>query len=114
MLTFWFSVIRGFNTDEIKLFTREPLRIPEDFDENRQRDQDNKDKHYHELVKAREDAENDAALAPYMLNKTRDLKPIEKPFPITKLKPYKADIFGLENAAHDCRFEMIKIVREVC
>jgi hypothetical protein len=106
-------VIGGFNTNEIRLFTREALTIPKDFVEDMKKDQENKKTHYNERVKAREEAENAAALAPYTPNKTRDDKPIEKPLPINKFEPYKADIFGLEKAAHDCRFEMIKIVREV-
>ena len=31
----------------------------------------------------------------------------------SKIVPYDASIFGLEKARRDCRFEMIKIVREV-
>ncbi|EXL55751.1 hypothetical protein FOCG_06299 [Fusarium oxysporum f. sp. radicis-lycopersici 26381] len=106
------TMIGGFNTNEIRLFTREALTIPKDFVEDMKKDQENKKTHYNERVKAREEAENAAALAPYTPNKTRDDKPIEKPLPINKFEPYKADIFGLEKAAHDCRFEMIKIVRE--
>ena len=30
-----------------------------------------------------------------------------------ELVPYSADIFGLDKARRDCRFEMIKIVKEV-
>ncbi|KAF7328408.1 hypothetical protein MVEN_02556500 [Mycena venus] len=37
----------------------------------------------------------------------------EAPMPPNNLKPYKPDIFGLDAARRDCRFEMIKIVREV-
>ncbi|RKL13645.1 hypothetical protein BFJ68_g6882 [Fusarium oxysporum] len=106
------TMIGGFNTNEIRLFTREALTIPKDFVEDMKKDQENKNTHYNERVKAREEAENAAALAPYTPNKTRDDKPIEKPLPINKFEPYTADIFGLEKAAHDCRFEMIKIVRE--
>lgn len=39
--------------------------------------------------------------------------PPEPPMPPNDLVPYEADIFGLEDARRDCRFEMIKIVREV-
>ncbi|KIP02241.1 hypothetical protein PHLGIDRAFT_79414 [Phlebiopsis gigantea 11061_1 CR5-6] len=38
---------------------------------------------------------------------------IDPPFPPNELVPYRADIFGLDRARKDCRFEMIKIVREV-
>ncbi|THV02549.1 hypothetical protein K435DRAFT_345614 [Dendrothele bispora CBS 962.96] len=37
----------------------------------------------------------------------------EPPMPPNKLQPYKASIFGLDKARRDCRFEMIKIIREV-
>lgn len=36
------------------------------------------------------------------------------PMPPNSLVQYKASIFGLDQARRDCRFEMIKIVREVC
>ncbi|KAK4197962.1 hypothetical protein QBC40DRAFT_332216 [Triangularia verruculosa] len=38
---------------------------------------------------------------------------LAEPLPPTKVEPYAADAFGLDEAARDCRFEMIKIVREV-
>ncbi|KAJ5715709.1 uncharacterized protein N7483_012890 [Penicillium malachiteum] len=38
---------------------------------------------------------------------------VEKPLPPNKLIPYRADLFELDKARRDCRFEMIKIVREV-
>lgn len=38
---------------------------------------------------------------------------LEEPLPPNLVEPYVADIFGLEKAKADCRFEMIKIVREV-
>lgn len=38
---------------------------------------------------------------------------VEKPLPPNKLVPYKGDLFELDKARRDCRFEMIKIVREV-
>jgi hypothetical protein len=38
---------------------------------------------------------------------------VEKPLKPTKLVPYKGDFFDLDKARRDCRFEMIKIVREV-
>ena len=38
---------------------------------------------------------------------------LEEPLPPTKVDAYAADAFGLDDAARDCRFEMIKIVREV-
>ncbi|KAL6362826.1 hypothetical protein LRP88_04137 [Fusarium phalaenopsidis] len=38
---------------------------------------------------------------------------IEKPLPPNKLLPYAATVYGLDKAQRECRFEMIKIVREV-
>ncbi|MCJ1287569.1 hypothetical protein MMC26_006921 [Xylographa opegraphella] len=38
---------------------------------------------------------------------------LEEPLPPNEVEPYPADSFGLDKAARDCRFEMIKIVREV-
>ncbi|CAI7660111.1 unnamed protein product [Penicillium glandicola] len=38
---------------------------------------------------------------------------VEEPLPPTELVPYKGDFFALDTARRDCRFEMIKIVREV-
>lgn len=40
--------------------------------------------------------------------------PPECPLPPNNLEPYSDDIFGLDKARRDCRFEMIKIVKEVC
>ena len=38
---------------------------------------------------------------------------LEEPLPPSSMEPFDADIFGLEKAKVNCRFEMIKIVREV-
>ncbi|KAJ7797131.1 hypothetical protein B0H13DRAFT_1674612 [Mycena leptocephala] len=38
---------------------------------------------------------------------------VEAPLPPNVLTPYPANIFGLDKARRDCRFEMIKIVKEV-
>ncbi|KAF7349013.1 hypothetical protein MVEN_01422400 [Mycena venus] len=40
-------------------------------------------------------------------------EPVEAPLPPNALRPYPATIFGLDKARRDCRFEMIKIVKEV-
>ncbi|KAF9768133.1 hypothetical protein IL306_014593, partial [Fusarium sp. DS 682] len=37
---------------------------------------------------------------------------MEEPLPANAIELYSPDVFGLEAAAADCRFEMIKIVRE--
>ncbi|KAF2421478.1 hypothetical protein EJ08DRAFT_641341 [Tothia fuscella] len=38
---------------------------------------------------------------------------LEEPLPPNAVVPYESDAFGLDVAQRDCRFEMIKIVREV-
>jgi len=38
---------------------------------------------------------------------------LEEPLPPNAVDTYAADTFGLDKAARDCRFEMIKVVREV-
>ena len=38
----------------------------------------------------------------------------DEPIPPNAVVPYKASVFRLDHAKRDCRFEMIKIVREVC
>ncbi|KAF4943986.1 hypothetical protein FSARC_14799 [Fusarium sarcochroum] len=38
---------------------------------------------------------------------------LEPPMPSNALQPYTGDLYGLDHAKRDCRFEMIKIVREV-
>jgi hypothetical protein len=40
-------------------------------------------------------------------------KHIQAPIAPNPLVPYKPSIFGLDKARRDCRFEMIKIVKEV-
>jgi hypothetical protein len=38
---------------------------------------------------------------------------VEKPLPPNEVVPYRGDLFDLDKSRRDCRFEMIKIVREV-
>ena len=60
--------------------------------------------------------ESDAEAAPQavaLLPPAPRAADIDPPFPPNALVPYRADIFGLDRARNDCRFEMIKIVREV-
>ena len=38
---------------------------------------------------------------------------LEAPIPPNNIVPYKGNQFGLDAARRDCRFEMIKIVKEV-
>ncbi|KAJ3545184.1 hypothetical protein NM208_g2634 [Fusarium decemcellulare] len=43
----------------------------------------------------------------------KDHRKISKPLPPNQLITYPASVYGLDQAQRDCRFEMIKIVREV-
>ncbi|KDQ06256.1 hypothetical protein BOTBODRAFT_121779 [Botryobasidium botryosum FD-172 SS1] len=56
-----------------------------------------------------------APSAPKLVKKlVRPTKPAPGcPLPPNDLAPYKPTIFGLDKARRDCRFEMIKIVKEV-
>jgi hypothetical protein len=56
---------------------------------------------------------SDVDAAPKQVIKVRPCEPVEAPLPPNVLTPYPANIFGLDKARRDCRFEMIKIVKEV-
>ena len=60
------------------------------------------------------DAEAAHAVVPAARQASAAAQDVDPPFPPNDLVPYRADIFGLDKARKDCRFEMIKIVREVC
>ena len=64
---------------------------------------------YKERMDAFHNAEKDAKENP---SRYRDIV-LEPPMPPNNLKAYPADLYGLDHAKRDCRFEMIKIVREV-
>jgi hypothetical protein len=71
-----------------------------------------KDKQYKAAIEAQKTSQDSATLV-LTSTKSQALDVIEKPLPANKVAPYDPDVFGLEVAARDCRFEMIKIVREV-
>jgi hypothetical protein len=56
---------------------------------------------------------SDVDAAPKQVIKVQPREPVEAPLPPNVLTPYPAKIFGLDKARRDCRFEMIKIVKEV-
>ncbi|KAJ7093719.1 hypothetical protein C8R44DRAFT_989861 [Mycena epipterygia] len=56
---------------------------------------------------------SDVDAAPKQVIKVQPREPVEAPLPPNTLTPYAANIFGLDKARRDCRFEMIKIVKEV-
>nr|RBQ86854.1 hypothetical protein FVER53263_13019 [Fusarium verticillioides] len=66
-------------------------------------------KSYEERLKAFKEAEKTMLENP---SQFRDIV-LEPPMPANALQPYTADLYGLDHAKRDCRFEMIKIVREV-
>lgn len=67
---------------------------------------------YEAAIKAQK---TNQSLTPFVpvSERSQALKPIEEPLAANKVELYDPDIFGLEVAARECRFEMIKIVREV-
>ncbi|CAG7557898.1 unnamed protein product [Fusarium equiseti] len=64
---------------------------------------------YQERMEAFHKAEKDAKENP---RRYRDIV-LQPPMPPNGLRAYSADLYGLDHAKRDCRFEMIKIVREV-
>ena len=71
-----------------------------------------KEEQYKAAIEAQKTGQDSDALV-LKPGHSQALKPIEKPLPANAVALYDPDIFGLETAARDCRFEMIKIVREV-
>jgi hypothetical protein len=61
------------------------------------------------------DAKNEQSSTALSIVSTTEktVQPVGKKVPANKLELYFPDVYGLEIAATDCRFEMIKIVREV-
>ncbi|KAM5344892.1 hypothetical protein ACJ41O_010754 [Fusarium nematophilum] len=107
------SMISGLNKNELELYVQNPSDGLTKYAAIAKKEQEDKEAHYKELVEARK-AEQDAhALVPFTGTRSQALEPIEKPMPSNKVEVYGPDVFGLEEAARDCRFEMIKIVREV-
>lgn len=72
-----------------------------------------KEAEYKALVESQKAGSELGALIP-VSKRAQALKPTEKPLPANPVQLYDPDVFGLEVAASDCRFEMIKLVREVC
>ena len=106
-------VIRRLNTNELELVKRESSDSLVKYAAEVKKDQEDKDSHYDRLLKAREEEQHAQALIPFAGTRPKALKPIEKPLDMNKVEIYDPDVFGLEVAARHCRFEMIKIVREV-
>lgn len=64
---------------------------------------------YDERWKKYEEAKDSVLAKP---DKYRDIV-LEPPMKLSFMQAYPADLYGLDHAKRDCRFEMIKIVREV-
>ncbi|KAF3926839.1 hypothetical protein ABW20_dc0102331 [Dactylellina cionopaga] len=108
------TMISKLNSNELELFLQTRSAGLLKYAETVKDDQEEKEKHYAELIDAQKAEEEAQALMPVSSNQYRsDLRTTEKPLPNNKVELYDPDIFGLELAARDCRFEMIKIVREV-
>ena len=107
-----FSVLSRLNKKEIALFSQDAPPSLQKYADAVAEAEDKKDKHYKAAIEARKSGQDSTALVP-VSRRSQALQPIEKPLPANKVKHYDPDVFGLENAAADCRFEMIKIVREV-
>ena len=74
--------------------------------------QQEKNSQYEDALKAQKTSRDLTDLVP-VLRQSQAVERIEKPLPANAVALYDPDIFDLEMAAHDCRLEMIKIVREV-
>ncbi|KAK6497175.1 hypothetical protein TWF506_004650 [Arthrobotrys conoides] len=108
------NMMSKVNSNELELFRRTGSDGLTAYAAVAKKEQEAKEKRYNELVKAQADQQNDRALVPIRQNwSSAGVKVIEKPLPNNQVELYGPDIFGLEIAARDCRFEMIKIVREV-
>ncbi|KAK6354949.1 hypothetical protein TWF696_004077 [Orbilia brochopaga] len=108
------TMITKLNANEIELFIKKASNGLLKYADITKQEQLDKETHYKELLEAQKAEQAAQALVPYTRTQAQSMpKPIEKPLPNNKVELYDPDIFGLEVAARDCRFEMIKIVREV-
>jgi hypothetical protein len=98
------------NRRERELYVQTRTPRMKKYAEDLAKTQADKQKNYDDYIKER--TANQTAVVP-ISNQSQALKPIEAPLPCNSVEPYTPDVFGLEDAAKDCRFEMIKIVREV-
>ncbi|KAF7358356.1 hypothetical protein MVEN_00885600 [Mycena venus] len=62
---------------------------------------------------ASEENQNGESDVPEQVAKVRPRERTEAPLPPNAFTPYPANIFGLDKARRDCRFEMIKIAKEI-
>ncbi|CAM1503263.1 Fc.00g080390.m01.CDS01 [Cosmosporella sp. VM-42] len=107
------TMISGLNANKIELFIQNASDGLTKYAAIVKQEQADKESHYKELLEVRKAEQDAQALVPFTGNRSQALKPIEKSLPNNKVEVYDRDVFGLERAARDCRFEMIKLVREV-
>ena len=107
-----FSVISGLNMKTIQLFIQDASPGLKNYAAIMAKTQLEREEQYEDALKSEKTSRDLAALVP-VSGRLQAPKPIEKPLPANAVALYHPDIFGLEDAARDCRFEMIKIVREV-
>lgn len=105
-------MVSKLNTKEIVLYLQDAPPSLKKFADALIAEQKKKEDHYDKAITERKASQTSNAL---MLRngRSQEVAPIEKPLPANKVELYDPDVFGLEIAARDCRFEMIKIVREV-
>ncbi|EGX45522.1 hypothetical protein AOL_s00169g128 [Orbilia oligospora ATCC 24927] len=105
------AMMSKLNKNELELFAQTASNSLKKYAGIAKEEQEAKEKHYIELLEALKKGKSSQAL---VAGGSRGVtKSIEKPLPNNKIELYDPDIFGLEVAARDCRFEMIKIVKEV-
>jgi hypothetical protein len=107
-------VIQKLNLQEIQLYIREASPSLKRYAAMIVETQLKKEAAYKAAIEERKANEDLNALVRMAGGNQQPAKSIDKPLPANAVQPYDPDVFGLEVAASDCRFEMIKIVREVC
>lgn len=101
------------NANELELFRREFSDSLAKYAAIAKKEQEDRESHHESILEARKEEQHAQSLVPFAGTRPKAVKPIEKPLPMNRLEVYDPDVIGLEVAARDCRFEMIKIVREV-
>lgn len=105
-------MIGGLNRKQIQLYVQEASEGLKKYASIIEEKQKKKEAQYKALMEAQKSGSDLGALVPAS-RRSQAVKPVEEPLPSNPVRLYDADVFGLEVAASDCRFEMIKLVREV-
>ncbi|KAM0548474.1 hypothetical protein ACHAPJ_009960 [Fusarium lateritium] len=109
------AMISGLNKKEFELFMQDKPESLVNYAKLIAATQQKKEKDYQAAIEEQRSLPDRGALVALTGSKasTEKHQVIEKPLPANNVERYPADVFGLEMAASDCRFEMIKLVREV-